>query len=247
MKNLSRCDQLLNEAYKFINNENYKEAENIINLLLSDSSSPDKYDHKQWECIANLSLYVGNIKNSIYAHQYSNNLPGYAFVLILNNQYQEAKDVLEKANKSPAYYWSLFLLELVTPKSKVKHLPTFLQIRHFLEFTVYQIIILKRYNLLEKIFIILPDLLEINTDCEKFVGYAYYRTGYIEDAIFYLKLSLARNQYDGEIYYRLGEIYLSNNEPFEALSMLTNAQLLLPDHHPTKLLIEKTKQLISLN
>ncbi|MBI3308234.1 MAG: hypothetical protein HYZ79_02545, partial [Candidatus Melainabacteria bacterium] len=78
----------------------------------------------------------------------------------------------------------------------------------------------------------------------KYIGYAYFHYGDLDKSLDLLINSAQRNQYDGEIYFVLGQLYYAKHEYWDALSMLENAALFLPEHYPTKMLKEKILQKI---
>ncbi|MDO8610836.1 MAG: hypothetical protein Q7R95_09920, partial [bacterium] len=132
-------------------------------------------------------------------------------------------------------------------KHRIKNWPTFLQIRQFLEFTAYHLLIAKNHEYFKSFILNLDELMKINMDSEKIIAGAYFHAGEIDEAIYYFISAARKNEFDGEIYFNLAQIYLLKNDLPEALSMLTNASLLLPEHYPTEALLEKTRAMLKTN
>ncbi len=244
VKNLSELDSKVFKALKLISDDNYIEAEEILTQILKNKDSDSHLTSFQYECIANMLLLYGKFQAALEAYKNAKNFAGASFTLILLNEPEEAELILRDVNKSPAFYWCQFLIDLFVNGYIKKHYPSFFQIRHFLEMTVYHLLLAHRVEVVELLISNLDELLKINLDAEKLIGFAFYSYGNLDRAIHLLKNSLQRDQYDGEIYFKLGQIYLSKNDLHDAMSMFSSAQLLLPGHYPTKMLLEKIKILI---
>ena len=235
---------LINKSFKFIADDNYNEAEKIINFILENNTCIKLLDVNIWQNIAEIYLSIGRFEKAKEAYIHANSSIGIAFSLIMLSSLDEAGFYLLKANSSPAKAWCGFLIDLFNQKNIIKSWPTFLQIRQFLEFTAYHLLLAGNYEYLNCLVLNLDELMQINMDSEKIIGAAYFHFGNLDEAINYFISAARKNQYDGEIYFNLAQIYLLKNKLLDALSMLTNASLLLPEHYPTKVLIEKTKVLL---
>ncbi len=146
---------------------------------------------------------------------------------------------LNKLSLSPASIWCRFLFELFSVENKVKTWTKYFVIRQFMEFTVYCLLLYKNNDYVQLLIKNLNKLSKINSDSEKLIGYAHFQFGLLDEAILFLSKALKRDKFDGEIYYKLGQIYVAKNQLKEALAALENAKLFLPDHYATKALIEK--------
>lgn len=237
-------DDLVFNALYLVNEDKYHEAQNIIESILNNKSYLDNLNTNQWQYIADISLAMGRFDISRLAYERANNNVGVAFTLIILGEIEQAALILADANGSPAINWCSFLVNLFSNKTKVTSYPSFLEIRHFLEFTVYYLLLAKKENFINLLLDKMMKLLDINLDAEKLIGFAYFHFGEVDKGIEFLNNAIKRNQFDGEIYFVLGQAYLTKNSLHEALAMLENAKLFLPHHYPTKDLLEKVKSKI---
>ena len=233
----------ISKAFKFVNEDRFNEAEQVIEDLLKNSQIKEKLKTNQLQNIADICLSLGKFELARNIYIKANNLPGVAFSLILLKEIQKAKEVLISALDSPAKFWCEFLAELFSEKKSIKKWPSFFEIRHFIELTVYLLLKSKNQSYINVLLKNLNKLLDINLDSEKLIGYAYFHFGDLENALCLLNNSIKRNPYDGEIYFVLGKLHLQKGSVHDALAMLENAHLFLPDHAPTKELLDKTKSI----
>lgn len=232
-------ENVLNEALELVNHCNYARASNLVKGVISQENSLKKLNSFQLQELAGVLLLSGEYDLACSTFRMSGNLAGEAFIKVILGQVDEAKKIIQEVPDSPAKNWCKFLIEVFSKNLFIKTWPTFLQIRHFMEITVYYLLATKNIVFLELLLSKLNKLLNINVDTEKFVGYAFFHFGKNKEAADILMKSLKRNQYDGEIYYVLGLIYDEEGLYNESLSMLENANLLLPDHYPTRFLKQK--------
>ena len=239
----SELDNLFFEALKLVSADDYKKAKHIIQSILNNKSNLEKLNIDHWQYIADMSLVMGDFELAKNAYTKAENIPGVAFTLILLGDLKAAKLAIANAQPSPVTNWCNFLIELFS-EGNVKKLPLFFTLQHFLEFTVYHLLLANRQDFLDLLLKNLDKLLQVNLDSEKIVGKAYFHFGKLDEALKFLNLALKRNQYDGEVFFVLGQLHMQRNQFREALSMLHNALVFLPEHYPTKMLIEKANALL---
>ena len=239
-------DNYINKALGFVNEDKYQNAEDVIEYILNNKLYLNELNFTHWQYIGDINLVIGkfDLAKTAYSKSKASNLPALAFTLILTNDLEEASNVLKDAPISCASIWCGYLTDLFLKNKVARKYPTFLIIRHFLELTVYHLLLAKNDNSIQLLLDDLGKLLEINQDSEKLIAFAYFHFGKLEEAIRFLNHALKINPLDGEIYFTLGQIHLIKNAPHDALSMLLNAQILLPEHLPTKELLEKTRLLV---
>jgi len=240
-------ENLFCKVLKLISDDNYSEVEIIIANILNDSSYKKDLNVDSWQYIADIYLTLGKYASAIDAYKKAKNQLGVVFCSILLKNLEEAENLLIQADKSSAKNWCMFLIELFKGNINKRIKPTFFQIRHFLELTVYHLLVLQNNEYLNCILSELENLSEINLDSKKAIAAAYFHAGKLDIAqsIF---MSLANeNQYDGEIFFNLGQIHLQKNNYQEAVSMFMNALLLLPEHYPSKLFLQKANALLKTN
>jgi len=235
-------DKEISKAFRFINEDKFNEAEETITPLLSNS---ENLKLSQFQNIADISLILGKFELARNTYIKANNLPGVTLSFILQKEIQKAKEVLVNTPDSPAKFWCEFLTELFAEEESIQKWPSFFEIRNFLELTVYLLLRSNNQKYIDLFIKNLNKLLDKNLDSEKFIGYAYFHFGDLDNALSLLNNSIKRNSYDGEIFFVLGQLYLKKGSPYDSLAMLENAQLLLPEHTPTKELLERVKAMLS--
>ncbi len=237
MNDFTDISSEINFTLKLTNEGKSIEAYNLIQDLVKNKEN--LLNNENWKLIGHLSLALGNVQLAKVAYTKSNNLESLSFVQILLNELDNAKDILSNLNESPASLWCNYLIELFLKKQKITKMPTFFIIRHFMEFTVYYLLLSKNQMYLDLLVNNIGKLLPINTDSEKLIGYAYLNYGDLDNAVRFLNNSLKREKFDGEAYYKLGKIYYMKGLYQDSLAMLHNAQIILPEHYPAKELMEK--------
>ena len=239
MDTLSEIDNLIIKSVKLLNEDKNSEASEILISILNDQNSLDRLTVNNWQVIAHVCILTGKFDMAKTAYINAKNFECATFSVILMNELDDARALLSGVNDSSASMWCKFLIELFSGKKQIKPLPSFFMIRQFMEFTVYCLLLSNNKQFIQLLLNNLDKLLKINQDAEKFVGYAYFQLGMLDEAINFLTSSLLRDSLDGEIYFKLGQIYFLKNDLYQSLNMLNTAQLLLPTHYPAKVLLEK--------
>lgn len=234
--NTFEIDDLIFKAVNLVNSDKNLEALELVNAI----SIMDGLKASNYQSLGDICLTLGDFNKSNFCFSKAGNLTGVAFSLIMLDKLEEANKVLANLPKTPPSTWCKFLVDVFSEKG-VREWPSFLEIRHFMELTVYSMLLAKRHYYIALLLKRLNKLLDINLDSEKLIGYAYFHYGLLDDSIKFLKSSLRKNRTDGEIYFVLGQIYFQQNNINESISMLENAKLFLPEHLPTKELLEKVK------
>lgn len=245
MNTTSNLDNLIIKALDFTNKGNYTQAESLIFSILNNNDYLKNLSIHNWQFIAHICLIIGKFEVAKAAYIKVNNFEGVAFTCILMNDLSLAKTYLNKVDKSPVSLWCNFLIELFNNENSRKNLPSFLAIRHFMELTVYCLLLSGNNKFVDLLIKDLNKLLQINADSEKLIGYAYFQFGKYDEAIKFLNNSLKRDHSDGEIYFKLGQIYFLKNDFVQALSMLNNAKVILPEHYATELLLKEVTSKLS--
>lgn len=237
----NQIDNLIFQALSFVSSDQYQNASDIVESILNNKNSLSELNIYHWQYIGDIYLAMGKFELARSAYIKANNTPAVAFTLIVVGKLQEASGIMSSANDSPAKCWCNFLIDLFSEKKQIRKRPSFLVVRHFLELTVYYLLIAKNNLYIQILLERMNVLLQINLDSEKLIGYGFLNYGELDQALKYLQNASRRNHLDGEIFFMLGRLYIMKNMYQEAMSMLQNAQVLLPEHYPTMELIERIK------
>lgn len=244
MPDSTPIDEQIFKAVKFINEDKSNEAEETIESLLKNPETEKLLKTKHFQNIADVYLILGKFELARNTYLKADNPAGTAFSSLFLKEIQKAKELLSNTPDSPAKFWCLFLIDIFTENKNIQRYPGFFEIRHFLEITIYLLLKSKNQYYIDLILKSLKKLLDKNLDSEKYIGLAYFHFGDLDNAITFLNNSIKRNVYDGEIYLILGKLYLEKRSVHEAVCMLENAVLCLPEHIPSKELLEKAKSML---
>lgn len=242
----NELDDLVFKSLSLAGNNKIEEARVIVQSILDNNLMLEKLNSNHWQFIGDVYLILGDFNSAKSAYEKSSNNASLAFTLILLKNFDEAREILEKTSESPASKWCNFLVLLFKNEIKKNHLPTFLQIRHFLEFTVYYLLLSKNNLILKLLVKNLNKLTDINVASAKLIGSAYLNMGYIDEAISFLLKSIKIDSFDGEGYFLLGKAYFLKKDFKNSVSALSKAELFLPQHIPTKELMLKARQLFNI-
>jgi tetratricopeptide (TPR) repeat protein len=240
----AEVNNLISKAFSLVNEDKNNEAFEIVNAISSDKYV-NNLNKDHFQAIGDICLSLGKFELAKDFYLKAENPEAASLALIALDDLDEASKLLLKCPKSPPSTWCNFLIDVFNEKA-IKQWPSFLEIRHFMELTVYSLLLGKRHYFISLLLKRLNRLLDINIDSEKLIGYAYFHYGDLDNAIKFLKSSIRKNRTDGEIYFVLGQISLEKGDLKESLSMLENAKTLLANHYPSKKLYEEVKAALSL-
>ncbi len=237
-------DETILQANRFINEDKFIKAEEIIQSLITNPDLKQNLKPHHYDSIANIHLITCNFELAADTYNKTGNQSGIAFSYIFLREISKAKESLRLAADSPLKLWCQYLCELFSENNIVKNYPSYFEIRNFLETTVYVLLRSKNYPYIELIVNNLNKLLKINPDSEKSVGYAFLNFGDLNNAEICLNNSSKRNPSDGEAFFMLGKLYLKKGLAHDAIIVLQNALLLLPDNLTIKKLLNEAKSML---
>ncbi|MBI3308645.1 MAG: hypothetical protein HYZ79_04665, partial [Candidatus Melainabacteria bacterium] len=163
---------LLMTPLKYLNDDKYVEVFDLVTHILQEKANLTSFTDNEWQVIGDIYLTIGKFSEAANAYLLAQNICGEALALILDGKISEAKLKLKDETPSPARSWCYFLSEVLLNSLFITHWPSHLQIRHFMENTVYYLLVAKKDVYINKIFGKLDKLLQINQDSEKYIGYA---------------------------------------------------------------------------
>ena len=226
----------INSEYLYLqeliySDKNYDKAKEII--LNSDKSNEEEYQ----ELLGLIYFYQFDFVKSAEIFKNISDKYKYAYSLLLLNQHEECREVLNAAPMSPAVNWTLFFCEMFSPH--VTHTPTYLQIRSFLErdLNLYLKIDLDEY--VQKIIDISDFLFEVNPETNKLIAKTFLYNNYPEYAKEYLTRAFEYTDKDAELYYLSGIYYLGQNEISDAKSSFKKTLILNENYIPAKIKLKE--------
>jgi len=164
--------------------------------------------------------------------------------LLLGNDFNAA-EIWFEAEDSPAVSWGRCLVNFVN--LKVEYVPTFLQIRNFLEYDIGQLIRAQQFEFAENLISCNEVLANINLETYKFIGRALLHNGFVRQSKSYLMKSQSIIPNDPEVYYHLAQYHYQMNEYDEAKKMATKCLYLNANYTPARQLLLKIVGKLNLN
>ena len=187
-----------------------------------------------------------NAKNRFLAGDYSvdsyfkqnNFVLEYAYCKLLQgdintakNEFLKLKDIDFRAN------WANKLIEFIN--MNVIELPSYFQIRNFLEIDLNLLIQAGQPEYVENI-INGDDLFySINPESYKFISRVMLNNNFTDIALYYMQKAKDKFYYDPEMHYMLANCYIKKNNINLAKESINNCLRILPEYFPAKKLLEK--------
>jgi len=139
---------------------------------------------------------------------------------------------------SPAVYWGLCVLDYINMRRNPR-VPSYLQVRNFLEMDLCNFIIANKVRYAENIIKNEKVLSSVNLETYKLIGRALLNNGFLNQAKKYLLKSVQIVDQDAETFYHLGQYNCEIGAYEEALKMLKRCLELNSYYVPAVTLIKK--------
>lgn len=215
--------------------KNYDGAISLI--LASQYASNIKYQ----ELLGMAYFYKLDMDNSSKIFKKLKDTYKYGYCEFLMGNIKEARKIFTFAPISPAQNWSLFFSELFFDKTTT--IPSFLQIRAFLERDLNLFLKLTLTEYVQKLIDISDFLFDINPESNKLIAKSFLYNNYPQYAKEYLDRALDYTNQDAELYYLLGLYNYVIEEISDAKYSFQKALILNENYIPAKNLL---KQLSSI-
>ncbi len=166
------------------------------------------------------------------------------FSELLSGDKKQADFYWTKAKETPAIQWGRALIGFIN--LRLDRIPTFFQIRNFLENDLGYLLKAKQLEFAENLISCEDIMIDINIETYKFIGRALMNNGYPELCLDFYKKSRNLISNDPEVYYLIAQYYFENKN---YLSAIDNAKLCLSfntGYFPASTIIEKSKQAMNL-
>lgn len=159
------------------------------------------------------------------------------FCALLMGDYDLAKEIWYSSEESPAISWGKVLLGLL--KSRLDGIPSFLQVRNYMESTLYYFFEAGQVEYAEKLISAKEFLADCNIEAYKYIGRTLMEYSEYKDlAQEYLKEATCVLPQDYEAFYLLGCLFIEDGEMDKAKDSLEQALRINEYHLPTRHILE---------
>lgn len=180
-----------------------------------------------------------NFKNCEKYFQNNDYQLEFGYCELLKGNLDNAKRIFAPiSNYNPRAHWALRMIQFI--EGYVTFLPSYFEIRNFLEIDIYLLLKAKKLNWVENIINGDDLFFSVNSESYKFIARVLMYNNYAEVAKIYLDKGIENSYGDPEIHIILADYYLSKNDKEKAIKSLTNCLRILPEYYPAK---KKLKEL----
>lgn len=132
--------------------------------------------------------------------------------------------------------WASKLISII--KSNIDNMPTYFQIRNFLEIDLNLLLIAGQAQFIENIINTGDLLYTINPESYKFIARVMFNNDFTDVSLYYLQKAKDKFYYDPEMHLMLANCYLKKGEIESAKKSLLNCLNILPEYFPAKKLLD---------
>lgn len=164
-----------------------------------------------------------------------------AYCKLLSGDAKSAKEEFEKiaANDFRAD-WGRKLIQFI--EGYVPSIPSYFQIRNFLEIDLNLLLQAKQPEFVENIINGADIFYSVNPESYKFISRVMYNNDFADVALYYLRKAKDKFYYDPEMHYMLANCYLKQGEKRLAKASLISCLDILPSYLPAERLLQKITQ-----
>jgi hypothetical protein len=123
----------------------------------------------------------------------------------------------------------------------VVNLPSYFQVRNFLEIDLNLLINARQPEYVENIINGADLFYSVNPESYKFISRVMLFNDYVDIALFYLLKAKEKFYYDPEMHFMLANCYIKNNDILLAKKSLINCLTILPEYYPARKLLDNLK------
>lgn len=136
------------------------------------------------------------------------------------------------SNYNPRAHWALREIQFI--EGYVTFLPTYFEVRNFLEIDIYLFLKAKKLDWVENIINGDDLFFSVNSESYKFIARVLMYNNYPEVAKIYLDKGIENSYSDPEIHIIMADYYLYKNNKDMAKKALNNCLRVLPNYFPAK-------------
>ncbi len=161
----------------------------------------------------------------------------YGYCQIFKGRLIVAKHELKKLENDLRADWALKLINLI--EKRTDKLPSYFQIRNFLEIDLGLLLSAKRPDYIENIINSADILYNINQESYKFIARFMYNNNFEEVALYFLLKAKNKFYKDPEMHYLMANCYIKMRHADLAKKSLNACLQIIPDYLPAKKLRDK--------
>ncbi len=219
-----------------------KKPDNAIKILLEAAESKKKLSVLS-QNIYNTTLALAYYEKKEYkkaAAIYRENSEHYqaGFCELLSGNRSEAEKLWLNCPTSAISHWGLCMLDFIDLKPNPR-LPSYLQIRNFLEIDISNFITANKLRYAENIIKNERILISVNLESYKLIGRVLLNFGFFNLAKKYLLKSLEIVDHDSETFFHLGQYFYAVGDFQQSTKMLTKCIELNSYYTPAVTLLKK--------
>lgn len=189
------------------------------------------------ELFAYAFFLKGEYKRAAVFYKKAEMLYQQGYCLLMSGDNASAKKIWSKLDKSSALSWGLCLVDYV--EQKVSKIPTYLQIRNYLEKDLSNLLKAGQKELAQNLISCSETLVNINPESYKIIAKALFNQGYKDASVEYWAKSQEITNQDPEIYFYLAKYCFEKNAVLEAKAMLNNALDINELYLPAKKMLDE--------
>lgn len=165
----------------------------------------------------------------------------YAYCMLLQGNLPAAKSAFaEVSNSDFRANWANKLIQFI--ERQVYDIPTYFQIRNFLEIDLNLLINAKQPEYVENIINGADLFFSINPESYKFISRVMINNDFSDVSLYYLLKAKDKFYYDPELHFMLANCYIKRDEKVLAIESLNNCLCILPEYFPAQKLLTKLLQ-----
>ena len=157
------------------------------------------------------------------------NILEYGYCLILEGQLNEAEQILKTIDSIRAD-WAVKLIPFM--RGHVEILPTYFQIRNFLEIDINLLLLAKQTDSISYILGGADILYSVNCETYKYIARVMMNNGFYDIAKNNLKEARSNTYNDPELHFMYCQYYIKNGEFDKALQSIQECLKILPEYYP---------------
>jgi len=152
---------------------------------------------------------------------------------LLQGNLENAKKLfMPISNNNPRAHWALRMIQFI--ERYVTFLPTYFEIRNFLEIDINLLLKAKKIDWVENIINGDDLFFSVNGESYKFIARVLMYNNYTDVAKIYLDKGIDNSYGDPEIHIILADYYLSKHKKEDAKKALNTCLRILPEYFPAK-------------